>query len=57
MKAIHQTHVADAMTPNVTLIRDAGDIVIDGNKTAAAFNQLHKDDKTIDLIVFILVPR
>jgi hypothetical protein len=57
MKAIYQTLVAGAMTPNVTLIRDAGDIVIDGNKTAAAFHQLHKDDKTTDLRVFILVPR
>jgi len=44
------------MTPNITILRDHGDMIIDGNKTAVVYHHLHPNADGIELKVFIMTP-
>lgn len=57
LKSIEQALSDRAMTPNITVLRGQPDMIIDGNKTAAAFNHLHQADDKIDLKVFVVVAK
>jgi hypothetical protein len=50
IKAIEAGLQDGSIKPNITI---EGNMVIDGNKTAAAYHHIHSEDKAIDLPVYI----
>ncbi len=50
IKAIEAGLRDGSIKPNITI---EGDMVIDGNKTAAAYYYVHREDKVIELPVFL----
>lgn len=57
LESIEQGLRAGALTPNMTFLVGNPTILIDGNKTAAAFHHLHQADEGIDLKVFVISAR
>jgi hypothetical protein len=55
LKSIEKALAENSMEPNITLLEGDPTIVIDGNKTAAAFHHLHEGRDKIELKVFVVV--
>jgi hypothetical protein len=52
LQGLLQALAQQQISPRITLDRDAN-VIADGNKTAAAFYELHKHDVTIDLDIYL----
>ena len=57
LKSIEKALNEGSLATNITVLQGDSLMVIDGNKTAAAFHHIHQADQQIELSVFLIVPK